>query len=184
MYECVNVYFNSISVVSGTLTYLSSGACDHWHLNPRPVRGGWCNPHDFFWAGRHTVWRIVLKFSIGSLWSIFCATFGEKNWSGQVRSRSYDVIRIRRHNLRQDFSEIVSKRNLAWCDWLGWGYLMSWCQYMTGCDSWHCARWVSRSSKVTWGHWPRLNSQWQITNWHMFSEVSWGAESESVVHCP
>ena len=29
---------------------------------------------------------------------------------------------------------------------------------------------------------PRLNSQWQITNRHMFSGVSWGAESESVVH--
>ena len=22
------------------------------------------NPHEFFWAGRHTIWRIALKFSI------------------------------------------------------------------------------------------------------------------------
>ena len=33
------------------------------------------------------------------------------------------------------------------------------------------------------GDWPRLTSQWQITNRHMFSGVSWGAESEFVVHC-
>ena len=28
-----------------------------------------------------------------SLWGVLCATFGEKNWSGQVRSRSYDVTK-------------------------------------------------------------------------------------------
>ena len=54
---------------------------------------------------------------------------------------------------------------------------------MTSCDPWLCTTWVSRSSKVTWGHWPRLTSQWQIANRHMLSGVSWGAESEFVVHC-
>ena len=46
-----------------------------------------------------------------------------------------------------------------------------------------CIIWVLRSIKVTWGHWPRLTSQWSIANRHMFSGVSWGAESEFVVHC-
>ena len=54
---------------------------------------------------------------------------------------------------------------------------------MTSCDPWLCTTWVSRSSKVTWGHWPRLTSQWQIANRHMLSGISWGAESEFVVHC-
>ena len=113
--------------------------------------------------------------------SIFCATVGEKKWWGQIRSRSYDVIR------GTTFDKISAKswENTAWrgaidlngdrwCDW---------CQYMTSCDSWHCIIWVSRSTKVTWGHWPRLTSQWPIANRHMFSGVSWGAETESVVHC-
>ena len=41
------------------------------------------------------------------------------------------------------------------------------CQYMTSCDPWPCITWVLRSSKVTWGHWPRLTSQWPITNRHI-----------------
>ena len=28
-----------------------------------------------------------------SCWGVLCATFCEKNWSGQVRSRSYDVTK-------------------------------------------------------------------------------------------
>ena len=117
-----------------------------------------------------------------SLWGILCATFGEKNLvgSGQVTK----LWRHKRNNLRK-----ISAKSWVKATWRGaidfngdsW---WDWCQYMTGCDPWHCARWESRSTKVTWGHWPRLNSQWQITNRHMFSGVSWGAESESVVHCP
>ena len=117
-----------------------------------------------------------------NLWGILCATFGEKNLvgSGQVTK----LWRHKRNNLRK-----ISAKSWVNATWRGaidlngdsW---WDWCQYMTGCDPWHCARWVPRSTKVTWGHWPRLNSQWQITNRHMFSGVSWGAESESVVHCP
>ena len=54
---------------------------------------------------------------------------------------------------------------------------------MTNCDPWPYITWVSRSSKVTWGHWPRLTSQWPIANRHMFSGVSWSAESEFAVQC-
>ena len=57
-----------------------------------------------------------------SLWGVLCATFGEKKLvrSGQVTK----LWRHKGNNLRQDFNEIVSKRNLAWCDWLEWGQLM------------------------------------------------------------
>ena len=43
--------------------------------------------------------------------------------------------------------------------------------------------WCSGWNPTKWVDWPRLNSQWQITNRHMFSWVFWGAESEFVVHC-
>ena len=152
-------------------------------LRPPAVRGltvarsgGWCNPHEFFWAGRHTVWRIVLNFSI-AYGASFAQLLVKKN--GQVRSRSYDVM-------RGTFDKISAKSwvNATWrgaIDLNGDSW-WDWCQYMTGCDPWHCTRWVSRSIKVTWGHWPRLNSQWQKANRHMLSGVSWDAESESVVH--
>ena len=138
-------------------------------------------PHEFFWAGRHTVWRIVLKFSIA-----YGASFSELLvkkklvGSGQVTN----LWRHKRNNLRK-----ISAKSWVNATWRGaidfngdsW---WDWCQYVTGCDPWHCDRWGSRSNKVTWGHWPRLTSQWQITNKHMFSGVSWGAESESMVQCP
>ena len=37
---------------------------------------------------------------------------------------------------------------------------------------WHCIIWVSRSTKVNWGHWPRLISQWPIVNRLTFSGFS------------
>ena len=40
--------------------------------------------------------------------------------------------------------------------------------YMTSCDYWHFIIWVSRSTKVTWVHWPRVTSQWPIANRHTF----------------
>ena len=88
----------------------------------------------------------------------------KKIWSGQVRSRSYDVIR------GTTFDNISAKSwvNATWrgaIDLNGDSW-WDWCQYMTGCDPWHRARRGWRSTKVTWGHWPRLNSQWQITNRH------------------
>ena len=103
-------------------------------INPRQWRGGggrgWCNLHDFFWAGRHTVWSIVLKFSIA-----YGASFA------QLLVRNYDVIR------GTTFDKISAKswenatgrgaidlNGDSWCDW---------CQYMTRCDSWHCIIWVS-----------------------------------------
>ena len=152
-------------------------------LNPRPVRGvvdATPPPWVFLSWTPHRLENRAEIFH--SLWGILCATFGEKNLvgSGQVTK----LWRHKRNNLRK-----ISAKSWVNATWRGaidvngdsW---WDWCQYMTGCDPWHCARWGSRSTKVTWGHWPRLNSQWQITNRHMFSGVSWGAESESVVHCP
>ena len=53
----------------------------------------------------------MLKFSIAYEAS-FAQLLVKKKWSGQVTK----LCRHKGNNLRQDFSEIVSKRNLAWCD--------------------------------------------------------------------
>ena len=92
-------------------------------FNPRQWRGGLMQPppHEFFWAARQTVWSIMLKFSIA-----YGASFAQLLVKKKL-VRSGQVTKLWRHkgnNLRQDFSEIVSKRNLAWCDWLEWD---SWC---------------------------------------------------------
>ena len=160
------------------------GHCRLINLNPRPVRGGGDAtpppPWGFLSWTPHRLEDRAENFH--SLWGILCANFGEKNLvgSGQVTK----LWHHKRNNLRK-----ISAKSWINATWRGaidlngdsW---WDWCQYMTGCDPWHCARWGSRSTEVTWGHWPRLTSQWQITNRHMFSGVSWGTESESVVHCP
>ena len=69
-----------------------------------------------FWAGRYTVWSIALKFSIAYRASFAQLLVKKKCSSGQVTKLS----RHKRNNLRQDFSEMASKRNLAWCEWLEW----------------------------------------------------------------
>ena len=121
----------------------------------------------------------MLKFSIADGAS-FAQLLVKKN--GQVRSRSYDVIkgttfdRISAKSwVSATWSSAIDLNVDSWCDW---------CQYMTSCDRWPCITWVSRSSnsKVTWGYWPWLTSQWPYDHTHMLSGVSWGAESESVVH--
>ena len=58
-------------------------------------------------------WSIMLKFSIAD-----GASFAQLLVKNKL-VRSGQVTKLWRHkgnNLRQDFSEIVSKRNLAWCD--------------------------------------------------------------------
>ena len=67
--------------------FLHSNVCIRMRIclfNPRPVRGGVdTTPNEFFWAGRHTVWRIVLKLSI-AYGASFAQLLVEKN--GQVRA--------------------------------------------------------------------------------------------------
>ena len=141
-------------------------------LNPRPVRGGGVDAPPPPWVFLSwTPHRLEDRAEIlHSLWGILCGTFG-KNYlvgSGQVTK----LWCHKKNNLRK-----ISAKSWVNATWQGaidlngdsW---WDWCQYMTGCDPWHCARWGSRSNKVTWGHWPRLTSQWQITNRHMFSGVS------------
>ena len=94
-----------------------TGARPWQQVNPRPVRGVDATPHAFFWAGRHTVWRIALKFSIAYGASFAQILVKKMVWSGQVTK----LWSHKRNNLRQDFSEIVIKRKFAWCDWLEWG---------------------------------------------------------------
>ena len=133
--------------------------------------------HEFFWAERHTVWSIALKFSIA--YEVFFAQLLVKKIA--VRSRSYNVIR----GTTSDKITVKSWENATWrsaVDLNGDNW-WDWCQYLTRCDPWNCTIWVSRSTKFTWGHWPRLTSQWQIANRHVFSGVSWGDESEFVVIC-
>ena len=110
-------------------------------LNPRPVRGGWCNPPPWVFLS-WTPHRLEDRAEIfHSLWGILCATFGEKNLvgSGQVTK----LWRHKRNNLRK-----ISAKSWINATWRGaidlngdsW---RDWCQYMTGCDPWHCARWGS-----------------------------------------
>ena len=134
-------------------------------INPRPVRGGGLMQPPPPWVFLSwTPHRLENRAEIfHSLWGILCATFGEKKklvGSGQVTK----LWRHKRNNLRK-----ISAKSWVNATWRGAIELngdswWDWCQYMTGCDPWHCARWGSRSTKVTWGHWPRLNSQWQITD--------------------
>ena len=88
--------------------------------NPRQCSGGVVDatPHEFFWAGRYTVSSIVLKLSI-AYGASFAQLSVKKNLvgSGQVTK----LWRDKWNNLRQDFNEFVSKRNLAWSDFLQWG---------------------------------------------------------------
>ena len=147
-------------------------------FNPRQLRG-LLQPHMSFlsWTPHRLEYRAEI---FRSLWGIFCTTLAKK-WSSQVRSRSYHVIR------GTTFDKISAK---SWVNatWRGANDLngYSWCDCV---NAWlavahdPCIIWVLRSIKVTWGHWPRLTSQWPIANRHMFSGVSWGAESEFVVHC-
>ena len=89
-------------------------------INPRQWRGGGVDATRPWVFLSCTPNRLEYHAKIFySLWGVLCATFGEKNLV-----RSVQVTKLWRHkgnNLRQDFSEIVSKRNLAWCDWLEWG---------------------------------------------------------------
>ena len=86
---------------------------------PRQWRGVYATPHEFFWAGCYTIWSIVLNFSIA-----YEASLPQLLVKKIIRWRHVTKLwRHKRNNLRQDFSEIVSKRNLAWCEvrltWMG-----------------------------------------------------------------
>ena len=105
--------------------------------------GGLMQPPPPPWvAGRHTVWRIVLKFSIA-----YGASFAQL----LVKKMAFTKLwRHKRNNLRK-----ISAKSWINATWRGaidlngdsW---WDWCQYMTGCDPWHCARWGSRSTEVNW----------------------------------
>ena len=108
----------------------------------------------------------MLNFSI-AYQTFFAQLLVKEIWSGQVRSRSYDVTKGT-NNLRQDFSEIVSKRNLAWCDltWLTWMGIVD----VIGVNTWlavtldlasHEFQGHLRSPEVTDLGWPH-NDQWPI----------------------
>ena len=97
-------------VVAGCqiITYLMS-------FNPRQWRGVDATPP---WVAHQTVWSIMLKFSIAD-GSSFAQLLVKKNWSGQVRSRSYDVT------MGTTFGKISAKSwvNATWrgANWLEWG---------------------------------------------------------------
>ena len=66
------------------------GMCGHLPLTL--ASGGWLMQPPWVFLS-WTLHRLEYRAEIlHSLWGVFCATFGEKIWSGQVRSRSYDVI--------------------------------------------------------------------------------------------
>ena len=74
-------------------------------------------PLRFFADSEKTAARSAAGFW-GTLWGKPCATFGKKNWPGQVRSRSYDVIRGTTSGNFTDKS--VFYRTLTWHHWCKW----------------------------------------------------------------
>ena len=111
-------------------------------------------PHEFFWAGRHTVWRIVTEI-FHSLWGIPLRNFWWKKFgTGQVRSRSW--WRHKRNNLRKISAKswINVTLGVVRLTWMGI-VDRDWCQYMTGCDPWHMRQ---MRVKVNWGHLRSLTS--------------------------
>ena len=119
-------------------------------VNPRPVRGAMQPPCVFLsWTPHRLENRADIFLS---LCGIFCVTFGETKLLCQVRSRSYEQPSTR--------FQTKSWANATWrgaIDLNGDNW-WDWCQYVTGCDCVHCTRWVSRSTKVTWGHLRSLTS--------------------------
>ena len=93
----------------------SSGA----PINPRPYRGGgWCNPPWGFSRIAKKRRRVAppgFRLPYGANLPQFLA---KKIWPGQVRSRSYDVIR---GTTSGNFSnKVVFSRNLTWRHWCKW----------------------------------------------------------------
>ena len=107
---------------SQQLGYLNSKLMLSWDcpFNPRPYRGGvgaTPPPLRFFADSKKTAARSAAGFW-ATLWGKPCAVFGKKNWPGQVRSRSYDVIR---GTTSGNFSnKVVLSRNLTWRHWCKW----------------------------------------------------------------
>ena len=88
-------------------------------FQPSPVQGGgWCNPPWGFSRIAKKRWRVAppgLGLPDGANLAQFLA---KKNWPGQVRSRSYDVIR---GTTSGNFSnKVVFSRNLTWRHWCKW----------------------------------------------------------------
>ena len=89
------------------------------HLLTLARTGGGCNPLPLrlFADSEKTAARSAAGIW-ATLWGKPCAIFGKKNWPGQVRSRSYDVIR---GTTSGNFSnKVVSSRNLTWRHWCKW----------------------------------------------------------------
>ena len=85
--------------------------------------GGWCTPLPwFFLSCPRSAWRIALKFRIANGAS-FVQLYGEKNWLGQVRSRSYDVIH--RTTSDQFMTEIEKKTCCYWLEWRHYAWFRS-----------------------------------------------------------
>ena len=103
---------HSVRLVKATSTDMQHDLLrSHCDLNPRPDReGGWCTPPPPGVFRRAEFW--------GTLWDKPCATFGKKKWPGQVRSRSYDVIR--RTTSGNFTNKSVFYSTLTWRHWCKW----------------------------------------------------------------
>ena len=116
----------------------------------QPSRQPWCKLQCFFLKWPPSRWADRAEI-LNNLCGIFCATFGQKNWPGQVRSRSYDVIRgtasDRCFQGNCVFSHVPS------CHWLEWRYYA--CFRSAYEQIWPLTLHLD-IPKVIRGHWPWL----------------------------
>ena len=118
-------------------------------------------------ADRAEIWH--------SLWGIFYATLVRKMWPGQVRIRSYDVIRGRASD--RLFKE-TNTTELAIIDW-NRDVMHDLGQNMTTSDLWHC---TNDLVKIIRSHRPRMTPYIPIVaNLAVFG-VSWGPDTKLVIN--
>ena len=128
-----------------------------WRLttsfNPGPVREDLCNPLTFLsWMPHSLEYGLEYRVEIlHRLWGIF-AQLLVKNWSGHEVMTSLEEQPPTKFQRNRDKTQLGVVR-LTWMlivDVIG---VSTWLDVTLG-----IASWVSRSTKVTWGHWPRLTS--------------------------
>ena len=116
-------------------------------LNPRRCRGVGATPHEFFWNGHRTAWRISLKFFLA-----YGASFSQL-LAKKILTRLGQVTKLWRHkrkNLRLTFQGNRAFLHGTYCHWLEWGHY-AWFRYAHN-QMWPLAL-HNDLPRVIQGHW-------------------------------